>query len=162
MPRTETAAAPPWSSRASAASRISSSVVARRGPRRRGAVVVMASTPHLDFLLDSVQYLYRVQRVQSTKGLRWDLDDDRDLRYWPSPHDRRAVRGVCPRLRGVGHRSVLDVRLARHPARAGRCGAAGVRRWWEQPGLDLVRHRLDVRAARGPDAPAAGRTRPPP
>src|SRR3954447_6774333 len=68
MPRTETAAAPPWSSRASAASRISSSVVARRGPRRRATVVAIASTPHVDFLLDTVQCLYGVQTVP-----RWGI-----------------------------------------------------------------------------------------
>src|SRR3954464_6554296 len=36
MPRTDAPSGPPWSSRPSAASRISSSVRARRGPRRRG------------------------------------------------------------------------------------------------------------------------------
>src|SRR3954471_23457300 len=54
--------------------------------------------------------------------------------------------------------AAAGVRPARRPAGAGRRGAPGVRRRWDEPGVDLVRHRLDLRPAAGADPAAAGGT----
>src|SRR3954452_25158401 len=156
MPRREAASGPPRSSRPRAASRISSSVRARRGPRRRRPMVgayIGASYP-LDAIartvepsLDAVQILYAVQG--STPY------DDRDHGPSVASDDRGPVRGGCAHLRRGSDGAVLDLRLARHLARARRRGAAGLRRRRDEPGVDLVRHRLDLRPPAGADPAAA-------
>src|SRR4051794_20912937 len=155
MPRTEAASGPPRSSRVSAASRISSSVRARRGPRRRcptaGADIGVSypldvATRRVEPFLDAVQILYAVQGSKPY--------DYRDHGPGAAPDDRGSVRGGRGRVRRGGDGAVLDLRLAGHPARAGRGGPAGLRRRRHEPGVDLVRHSLDLRAPAGAD-PAA-------
>ena len=80
--------------------------------------------------------------------------------------DSRRTTGAlfvvgAARVRGGGDGAVGDVRLAGHPARARRRGAAGVRRRRHEAGLDLVRDGLDLRDPAGADAAAAGGPRPP-
>src|SRR3954452_8743862 len=123
MPRTDAASGPPWSSRPSAASRISSSVRARRGPRRRG---VAGADIGADYPLDVTGHtversLHTVQILYAVQGA---LDDHLDHGPGPPPGNRRAVRGGRAGVRRGGDRAVLDLRLAGHPARARRCGAA--------------------------------------
>src|SRR5947209_8729754 len=113
MPRTEAASGPPWSSRVSAASRISSSVRALRGPRRRcptadadmfASYPLDVTTRTVELFLDAVQILYAVQGSKPY--------DYRDHGPGAASDDRGPVRGGRGRVRRGGDGAVLDVRLA--------------------------------------------------
>src|SRR3954451_18493564 len=128
MPRTEAASGPPWSRRVSAASSISSSVRALRGPRRRcpTAGAAIGASYSLDATTRTVEvFLYAVQILYAVQGSK--PYDDLERGPGTSSDDRRPVRGGRACVRRGGDGALLDVRLAGHPARARRGGAAGVR-----------------------------------
>ena len=134
-------------------------LVLGQGPARTAtALPWLARTLDADYPLDicsphSRTLLYTVQILYTVQGDSMTTDHHRP---GSPPHDRRAVRRRRPCVRRGGHGAVVDVRLAGHPAGTGRRGAAGVRRRRHEPGLDLVRHRLDLRDPRRPDPAAPG------